>query len=165
MGCGKSLISKSLANVLNLKCIDLDHKIEIKEKMKISEIFEIKGELEFRRIEKEVLLDVLKSSRKAVISLGGGTPCYFENMNDINSNSKYVFYIKNSNKVLSERLFKERKNRPLISKIQSLDKMTEFVSKHMFERMHFYNMAKYKVNAGKKNTEEIINEIIEILNQ
>ena len=55
MGCGKSLISKSLANILNLKCIDLDHIIENKEKMKISEIFETKGELAFRKIEKEVL--------------------------------------------------------------------------------------------------------------
>ena len=165
MGCGKSLISKSLAKTLNLKCIDLDHKIEMKEKMKISEIFEIKGELEFRKIEKEVLLDILKFYKKAVISLGGGTPCYFENMNVINSNSKYVFYIKNSNKVLSERLFKERINRPLISKIQSLDNMMEFVSKHMFERMHYYNMAKYKINTGKKKIDEIINEIIEILNQ
>jgi len=165
MGCGKSLISKSLANILNLRCIDLDHKIENKEKMKISEIFEKKGELAFRRIEREVLLDVLKSSKKTVISLGGGTPCYFENMNIINSNSKYVFYIKNSNKVLSERLFNERENRPVISKIESLEHMMEFVSKHMFERIHFYNMAKYKINAEKKKIEEIIREIIETLNQ
>jgi len=165
MGCGKSLISKSLANTLNLKCIDLDFIIEVREKMKISEIFQRKGELEFRRIEKEILLDVLKSSEKAVISLGGGTPCYFENMNVINSNSKYVFYIKNSNRALSERLFKERKNRPVISKIESLNHMMEFVSKHIFERMHFYNMAKYKINVENKKIEEITNEIIEILNR
>ncbi|MDG1830610.1 MAG: shikimate kinase [Flavobacteriaceae bacterium] len=165
MGCGKSLIAKSLANILNLKCIDLDCLIEIREKMKISEIFQTKGELEFRKIEKEILLNVLKSSKKTVISLGGGTPCYFENMNVINSNSKYVFYIKNSNKILSKRLLKERKNRPIISKIESLEHMMEFVSKHIFERMHFYNMAKYKIDAEKKKIEEITNEIIEILNQ
>tara|TARA_B100000929_G_scaffold119143_1_gene94488 strand:- start:125 stop:622 length:498 start_codon:yes stop_codon:yes gene_type:complete len=165
MGCGKSLIAKSLANILNLKCIDLDRSIEIREKMKISKIFQTKGELEFRRIEKEVLLNVLRLSKKAVISLGGGTPCYFDNMNIINSNSKYVFYINNSNKILSERLFKERRNRPIISKIESLEHMMEFVSKHIFERMHFYNMAKYKINAEKKKIEEITKEIIEILNQ
>jgi len=165
MGCGKSLIAKSLANILNLKCIDLDRSIEIKEKMKISKIFQTKGELEFRRIEREVLLNVLRLSKKAVISLGGGTPCYFDNMNIINSNSKYVFYINNSNKILSERLFKERRNRPIISKIESLEHMMEFVSKHIFERMHFYNMAKYKINAEKKKIEEITKEIIEILNQ
>lgn len=165
MGCGKSLIAKSLANILNLKCIDLDRSIEIREKMKISKIFQTKGELEFRRIEKEVLLNVLRLSKKAVISLGGGTPCYFDNMNIINSNSKYVFYINNSNKILSERLFKERRNRPIISKIESLEHMIEFVSKHIFERMHFYNMAKYKINAEKKKIEEITKEIIEILNQ
>ena len=108
---------------------------------------------------------MLKSSKKTVISLGGGTPCYFENMNIINSNSKYVFYIKNSNKVLSERLFNEREKRPVISKIESLEHMMEFVSKHMFERIHFYNMAKYKINAEKKKIEEIIREIIETLNQ
>ena len=86
-------------------------------------------------------------------------------MKIINSNSKFVFYIKNSNKLLSERLFKERGKRPVISKIESLDHMIEFVSKHMFERIHFYNMAKYKINAGQKKIEEIISEIIEILNQ
>ena len=75
---------------------------------------------------------------------------------------KPVSYV---NKVLSKRLFKERKNRPVISKIESLDKMTEFVSKHIFERMHFYNMAKYHINAEKKDLDLIINEIIEILNQ
>ncbi|MAU63892.1 MAG: shikimate kinase [Flavobacteriaceae bacterium] len=165
MGSGKSLVSKSLANILNVKYLDLDEIIENREKMKISEIFEQKGELQFRRIEKEVLLDVLESSKNNVISLGGGTPCYFDNMSLVNTKSKYVFYIINSNKVLSKRLFKERKNRPVISKIESLDKMMEFVSKHIFERMHFYNMAKYHINAEKKDLDLIINEIIEILNQ
>ena len=51
------------------------------------------------------------------------------------------------------------------TKIQSLNKMMEFVSKHVFERMHFYNMAKYHINAEKKDLDLIINEIIEILNQ
>ena len=104
MGCGKTSIAEYLANKLNLNCIDLDQIIESNENMKISTIFELKGELEFRKIENKTLIQVLSSSKKSIVSLGGGTPCYFNNMNLIIDNSVNVFYINISIKTLSKRL-------------------------------------------------------------
>ena len=91
MASGKSLIGKNLANKLSLNFIDLDDVIESTEKMTISEIFKLKGELEFRKLENKILINSLNSKNRSVISLGGGTPCYFNNMNLINDNSKNVF--------------------------------------------------------------------------
>lgn len=165
MGSGKSSIAKNLAEKLKLNWIDLDKEIEISENMKISNIFKFKGEIEFRKIENIILIDVLKSSSKSVISLGGGTPCYYNNMELINKSSKNNFYINTSNKILSQRLYNNRMNRPIISQIDSLNSMKEFVSKHLFERIHFYNMANYKINSNNKNISEISKNIIEIINQ
>ena len=165
MGCGKTTIAKYLSKKLNLNHIDLDQKIEIIYNMKISEIFELEGELRFRKIENKTLINVLKFSNKSVISLGGGTPCYFNNMSLINQNSKYIFYIKNSNETLSQRLYKEKKTRPIISHFNSLKTLKVFVSKHMFERAYFYNMANYKINAEEKKVDQIVNYIIEEINR
>lgn len=109
MGCGKTSVAQYLANTLDLNWIDLDQIIESNENMKISTIFESKGELEFRKIENKTLIHVLSSSDKSVISLGGGTPCYFNNMNLIIENSENVFYINISIKILSKRLYNEKK--------------------------------------------------------
>ena len=165
MGCGKTSIAQYLANTLDLNWIDLDKIIESNENMKISTIFESKGELEFRKIENKTLIHVLSSSDKSVISLGGGTPCYFNNMNLIIENSENVFYINISIKTLSQRLHNEKNHRPIISQFDSLNKINEFVSKHLFERLHFYNMANHKIKAEEKDVEQIGEDIIEIINQ
>lgn len=165
MASGKSLIGKNLANKLSLNFIDLDDVIESTEKMTISEIFKLKGELEFRKLENKILINSLNCKNYSVISLGGGTPCYFDNMNLINDNSKNVFFINTSNDILSRRLYKEKNNRPMISQLKSLKMIKEYVSKHVFERIHFYRMANYTINAQEKKEDEITNSIIEILSQ
>ena len=165
MASGKSLIGKNLANKLSLNFIDLDDVIESTEKMTISQIFNLKGELEFRKLENKILINSLNSKNYSVISLGGGTPCYFDNMNLINDNSKNVFFINTSNDILSRRLYKEKNNRPMISQLKSLKMIKEYVSKHVFERIHFYRMANYTINAQEKKEDEITNSIIEILSQ
>jgi len=165
MGCGKTSIAQYLANKLNLNWIDLDQIIESNENMKISTIFDLKGELEFRKIENKTLIQVLSSSKKSVVSLGGGTPCYFNNMNLIIENSINVFYINISIKTLSKRLYNEKNHRPIISQFDSLNKINEFVAKHLFERINFYNMANHKIKGEEKDVEQIGKEIIEIINQ
>ena len=165
MGCGKTSIAQYLANKLDLNWIDLDQIIESNENTKISTIFESKGELEFRKIENKTLIHILSSSDKSVISLGGGTPCYFNNMNLIIENSENVFYINISIKTLSQRLYNEKNHRPIISQFDSLNKINEFVAKHLFERLHFYNMANHTIKAEEKDVEQIGEDIIEIINQ
>ena len=80
MASGKSLIGKKLAETLNYNYIDLDAFIELEEQQTISELFKQKGEIYFRKIEHKHLNTLLNSSEKTILSLGGGTPCYYDTM-------------------------------------------------------------------------------------
>ncbi len=79
MGCGKSTIGIALAKRMDFDFLDMDKYIEKKEAKSIQQIFEKQGELVFRKKEKIALLEVCKKNN-IVIATGGGTPCFFENM-------------------------------------------------------------------------------------
>ena len=108
MGSGKSTTGKDLAKALGFEFIDLDDFIEQKYQTKISEIFEKEGELGFRKKEREALKEVLTSTN-IVLSLGGGTPVYFDNMNEIDNNSISFFTkftnLSNHNKLIYRHTF------------------------------------------------------------
>ncbi|QTE23241.1 shikimate kinase [Polaribacter cellanae] len=158
MASGKSTIGKKLAKKLYLNFIDLDNYISEKEKMSISEIFKTKGEIYFRTIEHKYLKEILNSDEKFVLSLGGGTPCYANNMEVIlNTNVKSV-YIKASINTLVERLVKEKRERPLVANLEN-EKITEFVAKHLFERRFFYEQANYSIITDGKEVSEIVTEL------
>ena len=91
MGCGKTILGKALASQVNCPFLDLDKKIEEHENKSIHKIFELKGELYFRQIERKVLLELINSSIPKIISLGGGAPCYFTNMKDIFVTPVHIF--------------------------------------------------------------------------
>ena len=163
MGSGKSTIGKALANELNLSFVDLDHEIEKQMGMTISDFFETSGELKFRRLENEVLNNVLAENDQMILSTGGGTPCYGNNLQLMKSapNAK-VFYLKASIKTLTERLLSEKDTRPLIQSIGD-DNLPEFIGKHLFERSNFYLQADYVVDIDHKSVETIVKEMIELL--
>ena len=119
--------------------------------LEVSKIFSDLGELEFRKIEKIMLNQVLSYDHKFILSLGGGTPCYYDNMDMILSRSNNVFYIKVLTNILSNRLFLRKEKRPIISNIQSIEKMNEFVSKHIFERMPFYEKSNYIIESNRND--------------
>ena len=138
MGSGKSTIGQTLANELNLSFVDLDHAIEKEIGMSIRDFFEASGELKFRRLENDVLKKVILENRSMILSTGGGTPCYGNNLELMKSALKTkVFYLKASIKTLTERLLSERDTRPLIQSIDEKD-LPEFIGKHLFERSNFY---------------------------
>ena len=159
MGCGKTTVAKHLAKKMSIEHVDLDSEIEKSEKMSISELFKKHSEIIFRTIEKNKLLETLDQKTNCVISIGGGTPCYYDNMKKICSTTKNVFYLKTSNKTLAKRLFFDRNKRPLICKIKTIEKMLEFVAKHVFERSGFYEMAHHKIITNNKGFDQISNEI------
>ncbi|SIQ69054.1 shikimate kinase [Chryseobacterium sp. RU37D] len=161
MGSGKSHISKILSEKLNFKLVDLDKEISRRNKLTIPEIFEKKGEIYFRKQERETLEEILATEENLVLSLGGGTPVYYNNMEIINHNSKSVL-LRASVGTLSERLSKQKEKRPLIANI-SEENLPEFIAKHLFERNQFYNKAQFSVNTDNREPEEIVNEIIERL--
>jgi len=161
MASGKSAVGKLLAQELEFQFIDLDNYIEEKEALTISEIFELKGEIYFRKKEGEYLQELFNLNEKVIISLGGGTPCYGNNIEIIENNS-ISFYLNASIYTIYERLIDETAKRPIVSKI-GRDNLKEFIAKHLFERSVYYNRANYKISVNDKTIVQIANEIKELI--
>ena len=164
MGVGKSLIGRHLSNILNQKFIDLDEYIETKKSKSIHDIFKDSGDIYFRKIESQFLSDFLLNNTNIILSVGGGTPCYNNNISLINSNNNISVYLKDTNLELAKRLFQKKEGRPLISNIKSEKKMIEVVSNHLFEREVFYNQATIKIDCHGNDVNTICKEIISVLN-
>lgn len=158
MGSGKSHIARLLSQKLNFEFIDLDKQITLKNKRSVTEIFQMSGEIFFRKQERELLEEYLASKNDVVLSLGGGTPAYYNNMEVINQNS-FSFFLRGSVNTLSQRLLKQKTTRPLIAKINDED-LPEFIAKHLFERNAFYSKAQFTVDIDGKTPEQIAEEII-----
>jgi shikimate kinase len=146
---------------MNFQFIDLDQYIESKEDMSVPDIFKLKGEIYFRKIESLFLKELIESDIKAIISLGGGTPCYGNNMELLlNSEDAITIYLKASLNELVKRLNKDKQNRPLIAHLDSDEALLEFVGKHLFERNQFYNQANYTVETDNASVTTIVEDIV-----
>ena len=161
MASGKSTIGVILGNKLNIQFIDLDTFIEEKEQLSISEIFEQKGEIYFRKKEGEYLSELLDVNYDLIISLGGGTPCYGTNMNKIQELSS-SFYLNASINTIFDRLKDEKTQRPLVANIGEHN-LKEYIAKHLFERNEFYKKATNSIDINDKSAFQIIEEIIKLL--
>jgi len=158
MGSGKTTIGKLLAKRLQLKFLDLDLIIEESEGIKISGIFKEKGEIYFRKKEATSLRELLSNDDDFVLSIGGGTPCYANNMSAINEITEHGIYLKVGLTELVKRLQKEKSERPLITNIPNQE-LSEFIGKHLFERSYYYNQAKQVINCDGKSITAISREI------
>jgi len=160
MGSGKSVIGKELAKILDYNYIDFDNFIELKENMPIKTIFESKGEIYFRKAESKYLSEVIHLE-KTIISLGGGTPCYGNNMKQIlDVGTAQSIYLKANIPTLSNRLFDERSMRPLIAHLSTNDELNEFIGKHIFERAPFYEQSHLSIKTDDKSVDEVIETIL-----
>tara|TARA_B100000963_G_scaffold341991_1_gene342345 strand:+ start:22224 stop:22754 length:531 start_codon:yes stop_codon:yes gene_type:complete len=163
MGSGKSSIAKLISKKIDLMSVDLDNYIEKKENKSISDIFEINGELYFRKIENKYLRDLLDLENYKIISIGGGTPCYHDNIKLMIESKCIVFYLRANVDTLADRLFNEKYDRPLISKIKFKKDLRTFISKHLFERNQFYLKSNFIIDVDEKTEDEISNECIKLL--
>ena len=160
MGSGKSYIGKQLSEKIGQEFMDMDDEIEKREDSSISEIFEKRGEIYFRKLERTVLEELVNSEQSAVIALGGGTPCYGINMELIkNENDIVSFYLKWNIESLTERLSREKDHRPMISHLEDQEKLEEFIRKHLFERGFYYNQSDHVISCDDKSPQQIIDEI------
>ena len=99
---------------------------------------------------------LFESDNDALISLGGGAPCYFDNMDFINSfENKTTVYLKTSPKELTRRLFDQRSQRPMISHLETSDALLEFISKHLFERTFYYLKSDKQLVTDGKTTDQL----------
>lgn len=158
MGSGKSTVAKVLASKLHLPCIDLDDYIVEKEQMSINQIFQTQGEIYFRQIENKYLDEILHLDSELVISVGGGTPCYANNMVLINKMSVSV-YLKGSIPIICRRLRNEKEQRPLIADLND-EQLTEFVAKHLFERRNYYEKANKTIVIDHKSVDELTETLL-----
>ena len=162
MGSGKTTIGKALSKQLNVKFLDLDDYIEAAEQSSINGIFKNKGEVYFRKKETEYLKEVLEREEDVVLSVGGGTPCFGDNIRLINEATPNSINIKTDLNVLCWRLMKERDERPLIADIAP-EEFQEFIAKHLFERSFFYNQAHHKIGNQYKSVEDVVLQIRKLL--
>lgn len=156
MGCGKTTLGKKLAKHLNYNFIDLDSYIEKTTNKTITEIFENKGEKTFRIVEKESLMEVCKKDN-LVIATGGGTPCFFDNMQKMLDSGKAI-YLKMEIEDLLERLETEKSQRPLIEN-KSAKELENFIRNKLSEREYFYKKSNY-ILQGKSICEKEIQNLI-----
>ena len=161
MASGKSTIGRILANKLDYDFIDLDNYIEKKEGQSIVDIFKTKGEIYFRKKEALHLSKIIAVENNFILSLGGGTPCYGNNMNILLDHINVTsIYLKASIGTLIERLENEKSKRPLISHLKNQEALGEFIGKHLFERTQFYSQANFTVATNNKTQDEIIENTI-----
>jgi len=165
MGSGKSLLSQGVSELLDLISIEMDDEIVTKTGMSINEIFEKSGEDKFRKIEREVLHDLInkyRSSEKTVlISTGGGAPCHYDNMQVMNHSGTTIF-IKVSVERLSTRLEFKKQDRPLV-KDRTSSEIREYVKNTLGNRLPYYNQARIIVNTvydEKNQNIEFLKDII-----
>ena len=155
MGVGKSTVGKKLAKKLGLKFVDVDQLIEKKEKVRIKDIFENKGENYFRKIEKQITLDVLKN-KNLLIALGGGAFLNSSIRKEI-KNSCISFWLDLNLKILSTRLKNVRK-RPLLDK----DDLEGSINRIYSERKKIYSESDYRIKIKSTKANEVIDKIIKL---
>ena len=165
MGSGKTSIGKKISKILNINFFDLDQLIEKNYNISVKNIFNDFGEIEFRKKERAVLEKIIIKKKLFVLSLGGGTPCYFDNIELISKKTDLTIFLKPKIKQLSKNLFKKKSKRPLIKDVKTEKKMIEFISKHMLERIHYYNMAQHHISYNLNDKMDACNKIIKILNK
>ncbi len=160
MGAGKTTYGRKLASSLCIDFIDLDEYIEKKHKVTIPSIFELIGESGFRVIEHRTLIETLNTD-SFVMSTGGGTPCFYNNMELINKSGNSI-YIKLDSESIVARLLQSKRKRPLIQNLKN-DELLAFVQQRLNQREPFYNSAKYIIDTSHKKIKNILDEMIHFI--
>jgi len=157
MGAGKSTIGKRLANKLDFPFVDLDDAFESKYRYSIPRFFDHFGEERFREFENQCLKDISAENEKAVVSTGGGTACFGNNLTHMQKSGVTV-YVKMHPKSLAQRLNKARRLRPIIRDIQN-DDMQAFVEEQLQAREEFYNQAQIIVKGESLDLGELVKKL------
>ena len=164
MGAGKTTIGRHLAQALGLEFFDLDWYIENRFQMKIPDIFKLKGEDEFRQIERKMLHEVAEFEN-IVLSCGGGTPCFFDNVQYMNGIADTV-YLRAKPEVLQTHLGMGKSIRPLIQG-KTPDELHDYIVQSLRQRDPYYSLAKHVIDINvihtKGQIQEYVNQIIALL--
>ncbi len=162
MGSGKTTVGKALSDNLKLPFYDLDWYIETRMHKTVKQIFDERGEEGFREIEHNMLHEVAEFEN-VIISCGGGTPCFFDNMDYINQQGETV-YLKCTPEVLYNHLKMGRTVRPLLLN-KTPDEVRAFIGEQLEKREAFYGKAKHIVDVTLMDNHEKIKITVERLKE
>ena len=162
MGAGKTTLGKAFARAMGLTFVDLDWYIEERFHKTVSQIFAERGEEGFRELEKRMLHEA-SDFENVVISVGGGTPCFFDNMEYMNQVGETVF-LDVDNKVLFRRLKVAKQQRPLLAN-KTDDELMAFIQEALEKRLPHYTKAKHVFNGELLENRHQIQQSVERLKE
>ncbi len=162
MGAGKTTVGKALAANLGLTFYDLDWYITMRYHRSVPEIFAERGEEGFRDLERRMLHEVAEFEN-VVVSCGGGTPCFYDNMEYMNSLADTV-YLKADPDVLAQHLKMGKGKRPLIEG-KTPEELETYIQESLQAREPFYSQAKYTIDISVLDTFTKIDECVRIIRE
>lgn len=166
MGAGKTTVGKALSKAMGLQFYDLDWYIESRMRKTVAQIFAERGEEGFRLIERNMLHEVAEFEN-VIVSCGGGTPCFFDNMDYMNGQGD-VIYLKADPEVLYKHLLMGKTERPLL-KNKTPEQLIAFIKEQLEKREPFYSKAKHVLDVSlMDNYEKIqisVNKILDLIGQ
>lgn len=158
MGAGKTTVGKDLAKALGVTFYDLDWYIETRMRKTVKQIFDERGEEGFRQIEYNMLHEVAEFEN-VVISCGGGTPCFFDNMDYMNAQGDTI-YLQATPEVLHQHLKMGKGVRPLLLN-KTPEEVDAFIKEQLEYREQFYTKAKYILDVNLMDSYDKIAEHID----
>ncbi len=158
MGAGKTTVGRQLGKALNIPFYDLDWYIEGRMRKTVPQLFAERGEEGFRQVERNMLHEVAEFE-DVVLSCGGGTPCFFDNMDYLNQQGETV-YLKATPEVLYGHLKMGRTERPLL-KNKNQEEMQQFIKEQLALREPYYTQAKHTLDVNLLDNYEKIQISVE----
>ena len=162
MGSGKTTVGRALAKEIGLPFYDLDWYIESRMRKKVSQIFAERGEAGFREIERNMLHEVAEFE-DVIISCGGGTPCFFDNMDYLNQQGQVV-WLRCEPEVLQKHLMMGKGERPLL-KGKSPEELAAYIREQLDYREQFYSKARYALDVSLMDNFDKIGITVEKLQE
>ena len=160
MGSGKTHWGRLLSQKLSIPFFDLDEQVAEQAGRSIPEIFATEGEEQFRLREKDVLHLITESHESFVMACGGGSPCYFNNIEYMQQSGTTV-WINTALEILFDRLVKEKESRPLIKKFSD-EQLKLFISKKFADRKIYYEQADIIIDDEPVQLEKLIDKLFHV---
>ena len=160
MGAGKTSVGKAMARRLGTDFYDLDWYIEYRFRQKVADLFASRGEDGFRKIEYNMLHEVAEFEN-IVLALGGGTPCFYDNIDYLNSKGITVF-MNASPEIIVRHLKISHTVRPLLQQKQGQE-LLDHISHHLEERLPYYRKAQYEINVDCLDTFSKIDQLVDAI--
>ncbi len=157
-GSGKTTLGRALARAACLDFVDLDHYIQGRFSCSVSDLFARRGEEGFRRIEHNLLHEVAEMS-DVVVACGGGTPCFFDNMDYMLERGTVVYLVPDSER-LRERLWRGRTRRPAIASL-SPEELDAYIERTLAARGPVYGRAHLRVESSALENRDQIARTVE----